>query len=82
MQLRSANEAALSASLMDHMWDYCEADVIEYYDGVLAEPYDERGYKVDMAGGGWIILPQCSQKRESSGHFFPHCGQNILFLSL
>lgn len=58
MQLRSANEAALSASLMDHMWDYCEADVIEYYDGVLAEPYDERGYKVDMKSSSFTFRPQ------------------------
>ena len=61
LQLRTANEAALSDNLMDYVWDCCEADIIEYYDEALAEPYSERGYKVEKKASSFSMRPQAEK---------------------
>lgn len=55
--LRSANEAALSENLMDHMWERCEEEIIDYYDDALPEPYSERGYKIDRKASAFSLRP-------------------------
>lgn len=53
--LRSANEAELAENLMEHMWTYCEADILDYYDGALDKPYSERGYKIERKASSFTL---------------------------
>lgn len=60
--MRAVNEANLTENLAQYVWDYCEKDVIDYYDDALSKPYNKQGYKVEREESSFSLQP--SQEKD------------------